>query len=118
MESFVERYRQRFETELSEMRPILIALRTAVIGRRPRFNLSRLASNYDGAVDDALVSYRRVYFAKSWFDTPVYNRKKIPLGTKIQGPAILEQLDTTTVIEPDEKLFVDDVGNLVVTITD
>jgi N-methylhydantoinase A len=41
-------------------------------------------------------------------------RDALPLGAKFPGPAILEQMDTTIIIEPGNEVVVDDVGNLVV----
>jgi N-methylhydantoinase A len=57
-----------------------------------------------------------------WFDqarpikTPVYNRAIIEIGTKILGPAIIEQFDSTTVVFPDDKLHIDNALNLIIDI--
>ena len=59
---------------------------------------------------------RRVWFAAGWRDTPVYDRAKLPLDAEFAGPAVIEQLDTTIVIEPEATVRVDDVGNLVVAV--
>ncbi|MBX6370435.1 MAG: hypothetical protein IRZ04_20895, partial [Rhodospirillales bacterium] len=40
--------------------------------------------------------------------------EELPLGAEFDGPAIIEQLDATTVIEPGNKVRVDGLGNLVV----
>ncbi len=39
---------------------------------------------------------------------------KLSLGTKFNGPAIIEQGDTTTIIEPDMRAEVDEYGNILV----
>ena len=59
---------------------------------------------------------RRVWFAGGWQETPVYRRDDLPLEAAFEGPAIVEQLDATTVIEPGNRVRVDALGNLVVTI--
>jgi len=41
----------------------------------------------------------------------------LPVGAKVQGPAIFNQMDTTTVIEPGDVATVDEFGNLIVEIT-
>ena len=47
-------------------------------------------------------SHRSVYFGPDgWLETPVYNRDSLPAGATFAGPAILNQLDSTTVIPPD-----------------
>ena len=61
---------------------------------------------------------RRVYFEKAggFVDTPVYRRTKLPAGTELTGPAIIEQLDTTTVVPSGVKAVVDTYLNIVMDI--
>ena len=59
------------------------------------------------------VSRRPVYFG-GWHDTPIYHRDAFAPGMHIDGPAVIEQSDTTTVVEPDMTLSVDAQGNLLV----
>ena len=49
-------------------------------------------------------------------ETPVYQREKLPLDAIIEGPAILEQLDATTVVEPGDRAASDADGNLIIEI--
>lgn len=56
--------------------------------------------------------HRPVYIDGSWTDTPVYDRDEIPGGTELQGPAILDQFDTTTYIRPDQVCHCDEYGFL------
>lgn len=63
----------------------------------------------------ALVGRRQVDFDETGpLDTPVYERAKLCAGTELPGPAIVEQLDTTTVITPDATALVDAHGNLII----
>lgn len=48
-------------------------------------------------------------------DTPFYEREKLPVGTEFEGPAVIEQYDTTTVVPPRFTGVVDEAGNLVIT---
>ena len=59
---------------------------------------------------------RPVWFDGGWRDTPVYPREKLPLDAVIEGPAILEQLDATTVLEPGDRATSDADGNLIIEI--
>ena len=52
-------------------------------------------------------SIRPVYLRGSWVDTPVYNRTDLRPGQRIDGPAVLEQLDSTTLIGPAQHACVD-----------
>jgi N-methylhydantoinase A len=46
-------------------------------------------------------------------DTAIYEREKLVAGASIQGPAIITQYDTTTVIPPEWQASVDTLGNLI-----
>ncbi len=89
-------------------------LRTAVIGRRPKFDLSTLAPA-KGKPESAHKGTRQVHFGNKWHDTAIYNRLDLPVGAIIAGPAILEQPDTTVLIEPNLIGTVDDFGNTIIT---
>ena len=52
-------------------------------------------------------SYREVYFSSGWEETAVYNRDKLKSGAIFEGPAIVEEYDSTIVIPPDYVAFVD-----------
>lgn len=118
-EAFAKAYWERFEVELPEIRPVLVNLHTAVIGRRPAVPLTALVEpeRQEATVQAAIEDRRPVWFeAGGWQDTPVYRRAGLPLGGDFAGPAIVEQLDTTIVIEPGCTVRVDDLGNLLVTV--
>jgi N-methylhydantoinase A len=114
--TFERVYRERFDVDLSEMRPVLAALRTTAIGRRER--LAGFAAPPDKARNATLAATatRAVYFAGEWLDTPVFARETLVAGDEITGPAIIEQLDTTTVLEPGDRARVDALGNLIVSV--
>lgn len=117
--AFEAAYWQRFGVELPEIRAQLVNLHTAVIGRRPRLTLDRLLMAKPASdVPAAKIGSREVWFEQGgWQDTPVYDRERLPRGAHFTGPAILQQLDTTAVIEPGNAVEVDALGNLIVTVT-
>ena len=65
-------------------------------------------------MDAALREIRPVWYDGGWRDTPVYAREKLPLDAVIQGPAILEQMDATTMLEPGDWAKTDADGNIVI----
>ncbi len=111
-DAFEAAYWARFEVALPEIRAVLVNLNTAVIGRRARVPLESLAET--GATVEAPSTTRPVWFAGGWRETPIYRRNRLPPGTTLIGPAIVEQLDTTTVIEPEDKVSVDAHSNLMI----
>src|SRR5262245_59496250 len=112
-QTFERAYFDRFGVELREMRALVMNLRTAVIGRRRPLTLAGLGA---GAVAGGPTNTRRVWFDGGWQDTPVYRREHLPAGATLAGPAIVEQLDATTVIEPGDRARVDALGNLEITV--
>lgn len=91
----------------------VINLRSAITGRRPRFDLATLAPR-GGSVDAAFKGTRQVHFADDWHETKLYNRLELPIGAEIVGPAILEQPDTTVLIEPGLVGKIDAYGNTLI----
>jgi N-methylhydantoinase A len=51
-------------------------------------------------------------------DCAVYDRTRLEAGNIIVGPAIVEQMDTTTLLPPGARAEVDRLGNLIVTLTE
>ena len=88
-------------------------LRTAVIGRRPKFDLTALAPR-GGSVDTARTDTRRVHFGDAWHETAIFERLALPVGAEIPGPAILVQPDTTVLIDPGLTGRVDAFGNTII----
>jgi N-methylhydantoinase A len=113
---FEEAYFNRFSLQLPEIRAVLVTLHTAVIGRRREVALASLmdpalrATNVAGAQKGS----RKVWFQGGWRDTPIMARDALPIGARFEGPAVLEQLDTTIIIEPGNEVVVDDAANLVI----
>jgi N-methylhydantoinase A len=100
---------------LPEIKPVIVNLNTAVIGKREAPSLSILVGNdIASTIEGALTGSRRVWFDGGWMDTPIYRRARLPLNCEFVGPAILEQLDATTVVEPGDRARIDAVGNLII----
>lgn len=90
----------------------VLNLRTAVIGTRPKFDLATLAPGPDASLAAARRGTRQVHVGGAWRDTAIYDRLMLPVGAVIAGPAVLEQPDTTILIEPGLAGTVDRFGNI------
>jgi len=62
----------------------------------------------------ALLDRRPVAFGGQWIETAVYRRDRLRPGHAFPGPAVVAQMDATTVIPPGWRARVDGYGNLVV----
>lgn len=113
-QAFEAAYWARFEVSLPEIKANLVNLHTAVIGKRPPVDLSNLIDEPRAETPAAArTGARPVWFAGAgWVETLLYARGKLASDFTIAGPAIVEQLDTTIVIEPDMTASVDAMGNL------
>ena len=90
----------------------LINLRLLSVGRtsKPRFKSEGLASS-DASF--ALKKTRQVYLPveKTFTDVPVYDGHKLKYGNRIEGPAIIEQVNTSTFVTPEYNVLCDRYGS-------
>lgn len=115
---FEQVYFERFQVELDDIAANLVNVNTSVIGARPPLDLSLLIdpAGRRASVVDAQTGMRNVMFDGDWHETPIYWRDHLPLDAKISGPAIIEQMDTTCVIEPNDTAQGDSEGNIIISI--
>lgn len=110
---FEAAYWARFKVELPEIRAALVNLNTSVVGERPEMDLSRLIDPAGRKAVAEPTGMRRVWFG-GWHEVPVYWRDHLPLDWRADGPMIVEQMDTTLVVEPGCRVRGDADGNLIV----
>ena len=93
----------------------VVNLRVTAIGRLAGPGDGSAMGN-DGAGTVAVADHHRpVWFdGEAPLDTPVYDRAKLLPGQKLDGPAVIEQLDATTVLGPGDQCQIDRAGNLFV----
>jgi N-methylhydantoinase A len=110
-ESFRDAYRREYGNTLGDIPLMLVSLKTAVRGVRAQ--VRRIAEEPRGSQSAEPSATRPVHFGR-WIDTPIYDRAHFRPGTTFTGPAIIEQSDTTTVIEPGMSARVDAFYNILV----
>jgi N-methylhydantoinase A len=111
---FEAAYDARFQVRLPEIKAVLVNLVTSVIGRRPPFPIASLIDPAERAVrvQDAVIGERPLFADGRWQTAQVFDRVKLPAAARLTGPAIVQQMDATTVIEPGAAAAVDPIGNL------
>jgi len=112
--AFETAYRASFSRLLPGLSIRIVTLRVAAIGRRPPLDFSVFAPAATASREQARRGTRPVWFDGGWRDTEIWARLDLPAGAVIHGPAILEQPDATTVIEPFLIGRIDVMGNLIV----
>ena len=99
-------------------RPIKVnTIRTTVIGVRPSPPLAPDPTGADASLESARLGSRSVYMRGKMVACPIYQRDRLPRGATFTGPAVIEQADTTTLVEADMTIHVDTDGNLILTHT-
>jgi N-methylhydantoinase A len=90
----------------------IVSCRVAVNGIRPKPSLPILSPNGSA---DARKGTREVFFpGAGLLDCNIYDRELLGSGSSIEGPAIVEEWTSTTVVPPGDRLSVDTRGNLVI----
>ena len=90
----------------------LVALRVVATGATPPVDEQHAPGT--GSAADTLIETNKGYFNGQWVDTPHYDRNKLGVGQRVEGPAIIRQYDTTTVLLPNHYAEADNHGNLMI----
>lgn len=93
----------------------IVTYRVQAVGRADRVDVSRKDPEV-GSADEALVGHRDIYLSepRGFVRCPVYDRVLLRHGAELAGPAVIEQMDTTTVLLPGDHCRVDAHRNLVI----
>jgi N-methylhydantoinase A len=98
----------------------IVNVRLTALGEPDLLDLPALPAATSPDPVEARVAERSVYFpeAGAFVPTPIYRRERLLGGHRIAGPAIIEQMDSTTVIAPGQRAAVDERGNLFIDTAD
>ena len=115
LEQAIQTFHEQHEREFAFSQvgaPVEIyQLHLAAIGKTPKPSFRPAERVVGGPGEPSEV--RKVYFGETgWVETPVYNRDSIPAGAKFSGPAIINQLDSTTVVPPNTHAEIDEWMNI------
>jgi N-methylhydantoinase A len=91
----------------------IVSWRLRGIGRVPPVTLPRYETT-GLRLEDAVREIRKVRFAGKMLECPVYQRERLDVGVSFTGPAIVDQLDCTSVIAPGQTAIVDAYKNIIV----
>ncbi|RST85329.1 hydantoinase/oxoprolinase family protein [Aquibium carbonis] len=91
----------------------LVGLRAVVQGAEKSF-INQETERAGPDASEARVQPTRLYADGAWREGYIYNRGKLKPGNKVAGPAIVVEMDSTTVILPDHIGLIDEVGNILI----
>ncbi len=112
-ERFETEYRLRYGRLVPGIAPETVSWRVVVSGPAPVLELSQTVPNADGPV---LKGHRSVRFPElpTRIDCPVYDRYRLRPGQPIDGPAIIEEAESTIVVGPSSRITVDAARNILI----
>ena len=91
----------------------LVSLRMTVLGTMKKPPKYQVEKGHAAPPNAALRTEKRVFFRNHGFiPTLVYKRAALLSGNRIDGPALVEEHASTTVVQPGDVLTVDELGNL------
>src|SRR5581483_4302165 len=93
----------------------IVNYRLIALARVPRIELRRQTAGSDDATAARKGERRAVFLDQAdAVSCPVYDRTRLAPGHRLRGPAIVEQVDSTTVVYPGQEVLVDEYRNLIV----
>lgn len=104
-------HRREYGYDVDGLAIEVVNCRLKVVGAVER-HPPRVPQTHDAAPQPK--EQRSVRFAQGWLDTPVYDRATLGTGITLAGPAIVDEMSSTTVVAPGQRLAVDTLGNLIV----
>jgi N-methylhydantoinase A len=110
--AFQNTYAEEYGNTLGDIASTIVSFRTVAQGVREHV---RRSLPMPAAAAPKPKAMRPVYFG-GWRDTSIHDRARLAPGMVVAGPAIIEQSDTTTVIEPGMTARVDAYANILVEI--
>lgn len=90
----------------------LVNIRLTAIGAIPKISFDKTGNGVRAELKP--VQARNVFFGGRFVETPVYNRSGLGAETVVEGPAVVEQLDSTIVVYPGQRAVTDAFGNLII----
>ena len=118
MDLFHEKHLHLFGHSSPDSEVEFMTLTVAAIGPMARMDMREIEAGTEDA-SPAFKGTRLVYFEESggYVDCATYERARLRANNRIVGPAIVEQMDTTTVLPPGETAKVDKHGTLIMELT-
>lgn len=111
-------YWKRFKVELADIHARIVNVNTSIIGVRVPVDLTALIDAKGRKPTAEPTGQRPVVFDGVSHQTPVFWRDHLPADIMLEGPAIIEQFDTTILVPPGDRLHSRADGNLVIQVED
>jgi N-methylhydantoinase A len=112
LEAFHAEHERLYSFRLEDVPVEMVTLRVDAVGVLPTLSLREIPAM--GPADSAIVARQRISLASGPVEAPVYDRARLGAGVILHGPAIVKQLDATTLLLPDQTAEMHPMGSLIV----
>jgi N-methylhydantoinase A len=101
--------------DLPQVEREVVHVRVVGVGRMPPLpRLTPVPATSPDATEARLPGEHRAYFNGAYVPTPLYDRNWLRPGHRLSGPAIVTEMDSTTLVEPGSAAEVDETGTLLI----
>lgn len=111
-DQFDGEHEQLFTFKLGDGHEILMI--RAVVGASVTLKADISIPKGSGDVSSALIHQSRFFYEGDWYEAGIYDRGRLGADDVVAGPAIVSEMDSTTVVLPGHSATVDAVGNLLI----
>jgi N-methylhydantoinase A len=116
-ERFHEAHLRRYGHKATQEAIEIVNYKVTGVGLIPKPQVKSVAK-FAGAKATPM-DVRRAFFGKAgWLETPVFRRPDLPPGARVNGPAIIEEQTSTTVLYPGQSGEVDEYFNIEIVLGD
>ncbi|MEO0436042.1 MAG: hydantoinase/oxoprolinase family protein [Pseudomonadota bacterium] len=109
-EAFDAEHEQLFTFKLGDGHEILMI--RAVVKAAARAMAEQAIGEQEPGAELSKIHDSRIFFNGSWHEAPIYDRGALGAGAHIEGPCVIVEMDSTTLVLPEHHATVDSVGNL------
>jgi N-methylhydantoinase A len=114
-QQFDESHRRLYGFDLPHVEREIVHIRAVGVGRMPPLPRAALSRAPGPDASEACIERdHRAYFDGELLAMPIYDRDRLRAGHCLPGPAIVTEMDSTTLIEPGSAAQVDEAGNLLI----
>jgi N-methylhydantoinase A len=109
---FDNEHEQLFTFALGEDHELVMI--RAIVQAPARSIVQEAVGRADADLEDCRIHDSRFYYDGAWHEAVIYDRDLLHTGLVVPGPAIVGEMDSTTVILPGYEARVDEIGNLLI----
>jgi N-methylhydantoinase A len=116
---FDEAHQLKFNHSAPEEGAEIVSVRVTAVGLMAKPELPAVEVGQVEPPESATRGTREVWFASTGFvETAIYERRFLQAGNVLQGPAVISEAASTTLVEPGDWVTVDHLGNLIIHVED